>query len=125
MSIYKVKGFIQYSICCMYRLKRKVLHEPARSDAGHVPRREPMTYVAQELYQPSTIAIVSGVAQSNPNKKRREETTAKKKAGKGLFAGKLEEESAKLNDREIAYYASGYTKSAMPYRTEVKMKQYS
>ena len=84
-----------------------------------------MTYVAQELYQPSTIAVVSGVAHSNPDKKRREETTAKKRTGKGLFAGKLEEESAKLNDREIAYYASGYTRSAMPYRTEVKMKQYS
>ncbi len=84
-----------------------------------------MTYAAQELYQQSAIAIVTGITQSNPDKKRREETAARKKAGKGLFAGKLEEESAKLNDREIAYYASGYTKSAMPYRTEVRMKQYS
>lgn len=84
-----------------------------------------MTYVAQELFQQPTIAIVSGVAQSNPDKKRREETTVRKKAEKGLFAGKLEEESAKLNNREITYYASGYTKAAMPFRTEVKMKQYS
>ena len=55
----------------------------------------------------------------------KEEAEAKRKAGKGLFAGKLEEESAKLNGREIEYYASGYTKAAMPFRTEVKMKQYS
>ncbi len=84
-----------------------------------------MTYALAELYQQSTIAIVSGVAQSSPDKKRREEATARKKTAKGLFAGKLEEESSKLSGREIEYYASGYTRSAMPYRTEVKMKQYS
>ncbi|MBR6452928.1 MAG: hypothetical protein IKS87_09490 [Lachnospiraceae bacterium] len=83
-----------------------------------------MTYALGELYQQSAIAIVSGVANSHPDKKRREETTAKKKPAKGLFAGKLEEESAKLDDREITYYASGYTKSAQPFRTEVKMHQY-
>ena len=84
-----------------------------------------MTYALQELYQQPTIAIVSGVTYSNPDKKRREETVAKKKAAKGLFAGKLEEESAKLSSAEIEYYATGYTKAAKPFRTEVKMKQYS
>ncbi|MBR4169434.1 MAG: hypothetical protein IKR47_06890 [Lachnospiraceae bacterium] len=84
-----------------------------------------MTYAMQELYTQPSIAIVSGVAHSSPDKKRREESTTKRKVSKGLFAGKLEEESAKLNDKEIEYYASGYTRSAMAYRTEVKMKQYS
>ena len=84
-----------------------------------------MTYALEELYQQPAIAIVSGVAHSNPDKRKREETDAKRKTGKGLFAGKLEEESAKLSDREITYYASGYTKAAKPFRTEVKMKQYS
>ncbi len=84
-----------------------------------------MTYAMQELYTQPSIAIVSGVAHSNPDKKKREEATTKRKAVKGLFAGKLQEESAKLDGHEIEYYASGYTRSAMPYRTEVKMKQYS
>ncbi len=84
-----------------------------------------MTYALEELYQQPAIAIVSGVAHSKPDKRKQEEAMAKRKAGKGLFAGKLEEESAKLNGREIEYYASGYTKAAMPFRTEVKMKQYS
>ncbi|MBO4901952.1 MAG: hypothetical protein J5518_04100 [Lachnospiraceae bacterium] len=84
-----------------------------------------MTYALQELYQQPTIAIVSGVAHSNPDKKKREESSAKKKVTKGLFAGKLEEESAKLGGGEIQYYATGYTRAAKPFRTEVKMKQYS
>ena len=84
-----------------------------------------MTYGFQELYQQPGISVISGVAHSTPDRKRRETAENKKKVTKGLFAGKLEEEQEKLDEREIQYYASGYTRAARPFRTEVKMKQYS
>ena len=83
-----------------------------------------MTYGFQELYNQPGISVISGVAHGTPDRKRREDAERKKKAAKNIFAGKLEEEQIKLSDREINYYASGYTRAAKPYRTEVKMKQY-
>ncbi len=84
-----------------------------------------MLYGMQELYQQPGIAVIAGVAQTHPDKKRRDNAESKKKAGKSLFAGKLEEEQDKLDAGQIEYFASGYTKAAKPFRTEVKMKQYS
>ncbi len=84
-----------------------------------------MLYGMQELYQQQGIAVIAGVAQTNPDRKRRDNAENKKKTGKSLFAGKLEAEQDKLDARQIEYFASGYTKAARPYRTEVKMKQYS
>ena len=84
-----------------------------------------MTYNLQELYQQPGISVISGVANCHPDKKRRDRAEIKKKTSKGLFAGKLEEEQEKLEAGKIEYFASGYTKAAKPFRTEVKMKQYS
>ena len=60
-------------------------------------------------------------------KKKRELFEKRSKMAQEIFdeaQKKLEEEQIKLSDREINYYASGYTRAAKPYRTEVKMKQY-
>lgn len=83
-----------------------------------------MTYGFDELYQQPGIAVISGVAQSASDRKRRDTAELKKKTAKSPFAGKLEEEQEKLDESEIRYYASGYTRAAKPFRTEVKMKQY-
>ncbi len=84
-----------------------------------------MTYVTQELYQQPAISVIAGIMQSNPDRRRRETTTGKPTASKGSFAGKLDEKIAKQGESDIQYYSSGYTKDALPFKTEVRMKQYS